>query len=385
MAQATGAHGERTPPPGGGSVRLELTVPAERPSRVVVGQGLAAPERADLVIADGRVLELHRARLGAAGELPCLALVGAETSKSFAVLERLLDGCAAAGLDRASRILAFGGGVTTDLAGLTAALYMRGIAWTAMPTSLLAQVDASVGGKTAVNLAAGKNLAGAFHPPAEVLVDTEVLATLPPLELRAGLGEVLKAAVLGARCEPGAADAGQPLLELLEATPAEALLAADPGLYAEVVAACVRHKADVVAADLFEAGPRKALNLGHTFAHAIEHTAGFGRIPHGVAVAAGLHLALAAAARVGLLADSQLAGRLDRLALGLGLPGAADPLADLERDFGLGLDRAARLAARAKDQKSRAGAARFVLPLSLGATELDVELEPSLVAGLLGA
>jgi len=346
-------------------------------SRVRVGRGLAVPAEVELVVADGRVLELHPDHPAANLTAPRVQVLGAEGTKSFAELERLLDACAAARLDRGARLLALGGGVTTDLAGLVAALYMRGIAWVAVPTTLLAQVDASVGGKTAINLAAGKNLAGAFHPPTEVLCDADFLATLPTLELRSGLGEVLKAALLGAQ------DEGTPLLDQLEAADPAALLAGDPGTFVPLVAACVAHKADVVRADLREAGPRKALNLGHTFAHAIEHAAGFGRIPHGIAVAAGLHLSLGAAARVGLLEDAQLVERTGRLATTLGLPGADSPLVDLERSFGVELDRGALLAAMALDKKGRAGVARFVLPRGLGATEFDVELEASLVSELL--
>jgi 3-dehydroquinate synthetase len=351
---------------------LDRRIEGSRPSRVRVGRGLlrVAPDLGGtLLVADGRVLELY-------GDLdtglPRLELVGAESSKSLGELERLLDGLAAAGLDRGSRLVALGGGVTTDLGGLAAALYMRGIDWVALPTTLLAQVDASVGGKTAVNLGAGKNLAGAFHPPSEVLVDPDVLATLAPREVASGLGEVLKAALLGAHTP-----AERPLLELLEEAPTAALLDPDPDLMVEVVGACVAHKADVVEGDLREAGPRKALNLGHTFAHAIERTAGFGRIPHGVAVTAGLHLALATASRLGLLTEPELPGRLDALTARLGLPGRADPLGDLVRAWGAPLATADLLAAMGLDKKGHAGRPRLVLPRSLGVVELAVEVAPA--------
>ena len=375
--------------------RLDRTIapPGEPPSRVRVGRGLAtgAAPSGGLVVVDERVLALHGLP-AALGDLPRLEVVGGEATKSFAELERLLEGCAAAGLDRGSRLVAVGGGVTTDLAGLAAALYMRGIAWTAVPTTLLAQVDASVGGKTAIDLAAGKNLCGAFHAPGEVLVDPAYLATLPRGELLSGLGEVLKAAVLGARA-PGA---GTPLLDLLEGAPTEALLGPDPDLMTELVVACVDHKADVVAGDPREAEAepggapasplptsRKTLNLGHTFGHALELVGGYGRVPHGVAVAAGLHLALAAAARLDRLQQPHLVDRLDALCARLGLPGAATPVADVEAACDVVLDRARLVDAMALDKKGRAGTPRFVLPRAVGTASVGVELEPALLAELL--
>jgi len=363
------------------AVTLERRIPGPTPSRVLVGAGLgagmAAGEAGDLLVVDERVLELHDLPAPLA-DLPRLTVVGAEATKCFGELERLLEACASAGLDRGSRLVALGGGVTTDLTGLAAALYMRGIRWTAVPTTLLAQVDASVGGKTAIDLVAGKNLAGAFHPPADVLVDPAYLTTLPRLELLSGLGEVLKAALLGAETT-----GGLPLLGLLEETPTDALLTAEPGAMGEVIAACIEHKAGVVERDPREADERKSLNLGHTFGHAIELVAGFGRIPHGIAVTAGLHLALAAAARTGLLAEAALPGRLDAMTDSLGLPGAASPIADLELAFELTLDRAALARAMALDKKGRAGRPRFVLPRRLGDVELDAELEPALLDELL--
>ena len=357
----------------------ERVIAGQPPSRVRVGRLLAEElvPTGDLLVVDRRVLELHELPTALAG-LPRHEVVGEEATKCFSELERLLDAIAAAGLDRGSRLVALGGGVTTDLAGLAAALYMRGIAWTAVPTTLLAQVDASVGGKTAIDLTAGKNLAGAFHPPTDVVVEPGYLATLPRLELLSGLGEVLKAAVLGARATDGA-----PLLELLEQTSTEDLLTAEPDLYGAIVTACIAHKADVVEADPREGGARKALNLGHTFGHAIELVAGYGRIPHGVAVAAGLHLALAAASRVGLLEHEDLAARLGTLTTRLELPGAGDPLGDLERAFDLPLDRPALADAMALDKKVHAGRPRFVLPRGLGEVALDVELDPALLSSLL--
>ncbi|MDH5493925.1 MAG: 3-dehydroquinate synthase, partial [Myxococcales bacterium] len=306
--------------------------------------------------------------------LPRTELTPGEASKSMAGLEALLSDFAEAGLDRRSRVLAFGGGVTSDLAGLAAALFMRGIAYVTAPTTLLAQVDASVGGKTAVNLPAGKNLVGAFHQPEQVLIDTRLLATLSTEEWRSGLGEALKAALLGARLADG-----RLLFELLESHAADFaargvatdVATRDIALLSQIVHACVAHKAAIVTADFTERGPREQLNLGHTFAHAIEHVARFGRVPHGVAVATGLALALDLAASEGRLEDPDLPTRTASLARKLGLPAS---LADLEAELGSPFDATALEAAMRRDKKARDGAPRFVLPIALGrwcATEVE--------------
>lgn len=309
-----------------------------------------------LIVVDQRVSQLYGQSLASLGDVPTVVLPRGEVSKSFAELERVLGACAEAGLDRHSRLLAFGGGVTSDLTGLAAALYMRGIDFACAPTTLLAQVDASVGGKTAINLSQGKNLAGCFHQPSEVFIDTRLLTTLDEHEWRSGLGEVLKAAVLGARVDDGA-----PLFDWLEST--SDLDARDPETAATMVAACVRFKADVVAADFTERGPREQLNLGHTFAHAIEHTAGFGVVPHGTAVAAGIAMALEMAAREDILTDKDLPARTAALAQRLGLP---TNLADIEAQLGAPLDPAQMLAATALDKKSKAGTPRYILPRAIG-------------------
>ena len=372
----------------------EIRVETHPPSSVrILAGGLAdeleargaAPHAIDYVVADAHVLSLHLDALGPLASLPRTELAPGEASKSMAGLEALLSDFAAAGLDRRSRVLAFGGGVTSDLAGLAAALYMRGIAYVTAPTTLLAQVDASVGGKTAVNLPAGKNLVGAFHQPEQVLIDTRLLATLPTDEWRSGLGEVLKAALLGARLADGTL-----LFELLEGRYRTRFIAThltvpnlvrhrqvcgdEPGSVpplSQIVHACVAHKAAIVTADFTEHGPREQLNLGHTFAHAIEHVAGFGRVPHGVAVATGLALALDLAAREGRLEDPDLPTRSASLARKLGLPAS---LAELEAELGLPFDPAALEAAMRRDKKARDGAPRFVLPIALGrwcATEVE--------------
>ena len=321
------------------------------------------------VVADERALELHAARLGSLSSAARVILPRGEAAKTWGVLERALDELAAARLDRRSAVVTFGGGATNDLGGLAASLYMRGIAVVHCPTTLLAQVDAAVGGKTAVNLRAGKNLAGTFHQPRAVLCDTEVLATLDAGELASGLGEIVKSAMLGATG----------LLERIERD-ARRLVCGDAQALAAAVEACVRLKADVVARDEREGGPRKQLNLGHTFAHAIEHAAGYGRIPHGVAVAVGIALALEAARSLGRLEDQALPARLRGLLDALGLPSS---LSELRRTSGAALDPGDLARAMQLDKKSEQGALGLVLPRAIGRIDLDVRPPAGLVESLL--
>lgn len=358
-----------------GATIARVTVGGASPYEVAIGPGVlagvarAAGEASALaVVADEAVAPLHARRLGAAGEAPLLLAAG-EATKSFARLEALLEALAERRLDRRACLVALGGGATCDVVGLAASLYLRGVAVVHCPTTLLAQVDASVGGKTAVNLRAGKNLAGTFHAPRAVLADTETLATLPARELASGLGEVVKSALVG----------DGELLALLERE-APRLLARDPALLALVVERCVRVKAAVVAADEREQGERRVLNLGHTFAHALEHAAGYGVLPHGIAVGTGLALALAAAARAGVLEDADLPGRVGRLLERLGLfPG----LDALRRAFGVPLPRERVVAAFAADKKGARGSPLFVLPRRTGALATDVPLAPELLDALL--
>ncbi|MDP8916396.1 MAG: 3-dehydroquinate synthase, partial [Pseudomonadota bacterium] len=284
------------------TIRVEL---AGRGYDVRVGRGLldgAGAEIAPLlkrprlaVVADAAVAGLHWTRLrdgllagGVESEL--ITVPPGEGSKSFAELERLCGRLLDLGLDRGDAIAAFGGGVVGDLAGLAAAIYKRGVDFIQIPTTLLAQVDSSVGGKTAIDTQHGKNLIGAFHQPRLVLADTAVLATLPARELRAGLAEVIKAALIE--------DAD--LFAALERD-AAAVLALQPGPLAAAVARSVRIKAAIVAEDEHETGGRRALlNLGHTFGHALEAEAGYEGLLHGEAVALGCALAFRFSAAQGL-------------------------------------------------------------------------------------
>lgn len=309
------------------------------------------------VLSDGRVTGLHAAKLAGFGDTPWIQVPEGEAGKTFDVLERVLGEMAQAGLDRSSVLITLGGGAVSDVGGLAASLYARGIGVLHCPTTLLAQVDASVGGKTAVNLEAGKNLAGTFHQPRAVFADVDTLTTLDAEQRRSGFGEVVKTALLGAEGLADTLDAGAHELE-------------------PIVAACVRLKARVVAADEHEGGTRKQLNLGHTFAHAIEHVAGYGAVPHGVAVGVGLALALEASRRTGRLEDADLVARATGWLRALELPAS---LAEL----GVELPAEALADAMRLDKKGHHCAPRFVLPRALGAVELDVELEPALLAEIL--
>ena len=238
-----------------------------------------------IVVTDKQVWQAQGQRLvsglGAVEPIPLILPVG-ESSKSWTALADVVDRLLALGIERGDHIVAFGGGVIGDLAGFAAAIVKRGCQFIQMPTTLLAQVDSSVGGKTAINVAAGKNLVGAFHQPALVLIDPAVLATLPDRQLRAGYAEVVKYALIE--------DA--PFFAWLE-TNAPAVLAREPAALHHAIATAVAGKVRIVAADERETSGRRALlNLGHTFGHALEAEAGFSdRLLHGEAVAAGVMLA----------------------------------------------------------------------------------------------
>lgn len=356
--------------------RSTVRIDTEPPYSVHVGPGalgelrpLTSGRPSWALVADRRVAELHGARVPA-GCSARFELPAGEDCKELARLGEVLEGLAAAGLERGSLLVTLGGGATSDLGGLAAALYLRGVDFVACPTTLLAMVDAAVGGKTAINLGAGKNLAGAFHQPRAVLADLETLATLPATEWRSGLGEVAKTWLV-------AGDGLEPALDALGPRPPGE--GTDWGALGELIAACVAAKARVVAADEREAGPRKALNLGHTFGHAIERAAGYGRVPHGVAVAVGLVLATEYAARVGLLEDPELPARLARRLAAWGLPRG---LGELRGGAGP-LEPGRLLAAMGSDKKNARGRVRLVLPRRAGELALDVEAEEALLLELL--
>lgn len=275
---------------------------------------------------------------------PVLTLEAGEESKSLGNFGRALDFLAVNKIDRGGVLVAIGGGVIGDLAGFAAASYLRGIAFIQVPTTLLAMVDSSVGGKTGINLSAGKNLAGAFHQPAAVYISTGVLRTLPAREFAAGMAEVIKYGLLGDKS----------LFEQLEKSPLGVASRELP----EIVHRCCAIKARIVEADERETakeGGRALLNLGHTFGHAVEKVAGYGAYLHGEAVAIGL----CAAARLSVKAGLLESGVIDRTAAVLAahrLPVRLDPA----------LPYAALRAAMGSDKKVRAGGLRFVLMRGIG-------------------
>ncbi|MCC6994091.1 MAG: 3-dehydroquinate synthase [Deltaproteobacteria bacterium] len=301
------------------------------------------------IVSDDVVAPLYLARLAAALPEPAVPVVipAGEPHKRMATLERMCEAFAAGGLDRRSLVLALGGGVVGDLAGFAAAVYMRGIAFAQLPTTLLAQVDASVGGKTAVDLDAGKNLVGAFHQPSFVLADVTTLASLPARERAAGLAEVVKTGLIGDAtlfelCETRAGD-------LTGAGAAAPSPAAQP-LWTELVARAVAVKAGVVSRDEREDGERAYLNLGHTVGHAIEAAAGYGPILHGEAVGLGLIAACRVGARLGITGPA-LEARVTAVLAALGLPTDLEPWLTPE------------VLARTGADKKRTGATlRYVVP-----------------------
>jgi 3-dehydroquinate synthase len=267
---------------------------------------LSAGKQRAYVVSSPEILKVWGNDLfdGFSTPLATLTVPSGETHKRMATVERLLEQLAEGGADRDSVLIAFGGGVLGDMTGFLAAIYMRGIRYVQVPTTLLAQVDSSLGGKTGVNLAAGKNLAGAFYHPLAVYADVSTLATLHSDELHSGLQEAIKAGIIR--------DAD--LFALLERE-RERVLAGDEEILSDVVAASVRVKADVVNADEHESGLRMILNLGHTLGHAIEAATEYKQLLHGEAVAWGMLAAIRIAAARGLVApeDSERMQNLIRV------------------------------------------------------------------------
>jgi 3-dehydroquinate synthase len=290
------------------------------------------------------------------GAVPRLVVEPGEEAKSLGGLGRVLDFLAGNRVDRGGILFVFGGGVIGDLGGFAAATYLRGIDFVQVPTTLLAMVDSSVGGKTGINIAAGKNLVGAFHQPRAVVIGTEVLATLPEREFAAGMAEVIKYGLL--------ADAA--LFAALEQAP---LTPRSEGLVA-VIRRCCELKAQVVETDereIAKEGGRALLNLGHTFGHAIEQVAGYGVYLHGEAVAIGLCAAARLSARLGHLSAAEVA-RVDAVVAAHGLPQRLRaPLAYRQL-----------AAAMARDKKVRGGLPRFVVLQRLGTAVTTDGVDPSL-------
>ena len=346
---------------------LSITGPGVAPYEVVIGRGLLARVAEQVkphvrgprlaVVTDETVADLHGAAvldaLAAGGiEADLLAVPAGEGSKTMGMLTGLLDQLLALGLDRKSTVMALGGGVVGDLAGLASALFMRGIPVIQAPTTLLAQVDSSVGGKTAVDTPHGKNLIGVFHHPRRVLADLDVLDTLPDRQMRAGAAEILKAAML----------ADGDFFDWLEGN-VEGVLARDPEPLEQAIARAVQIKADIVAEDPTEQGRRALLNLGHTFAHAIEVEAGYesDSVLHGEAVALGCVLAFRLSERLGRVSPEDVR-RVERLTALAGLPTEIEALGLFEAD--------ALIARMAGDKKSEGGVPVLILADAIGRAEV---------------
>ncbi len=336
---------------------FEIDTP-QRKYRAIVGRGVL--ERAGEHIPDrvGKVFVLttpdvwqpHCARLAAAltrHSHEILMFPGGEEKKRLSTVEALAEEMVRRGGDRASLVIAFGGGVVNDVGGFLAAVFMRGIPVLQIPTTLLAQVDAAIGGKTGVDLVSGKNLVGAFHQPIAVLIDPDVLATLPEREYRSGLFEILKCALLGSPS----------LFELLTVR-RDDVLARYPEAVEQMISECVRIKAEVVSADEKESGPRMVLNLGHTVGHALEAETGYTLFRHGEAVGFGLRAAAYLARRTGHLAETDASIILSAIEMYGPIPPFGDVTADALSQRLL------------MDKKNIRGQVHWVLPKRVGEVEI---------------
>ena len=283
---------------------------------------------------------------GASFQVQPVTIPPGEAHKTVETVKCIWDGFSEGGLERGSTVVALGGGVVVDLAGFAAATYMRGVVWVALPTSLLAMVDASLGGKTGADLPQGKNLVGAFHAPWLVLADPQTLKTLPEKELRSGLAEVVKHGVIG-----------DPDLFALCAQGWDAIVNWDA-----LVRRAMAVKIKIIQTDPFESGRRAALNLGHTIGHGVELASGY-RLRHGEAIAIGMVAEARLAERLGL-AEAGLAKGIAACLRGLGLPTEIPP----------DLDRQTTLRAMSVDKKKSKGQVRFSLPVRIGEVQVGVEV-----------
>ena len=341
------------------TLRVEL---GSRSYPVLIGQGLLRERalfeqhlraRDLLVVSNTAVAPLYLDALQS-GLQPrrviATILPDGESHKTLATVARILDVLVANRLGRDCAVVAFGGGVVGDMAGFAAATYQRGVAFVQVPTTLLAQVDSSVGGKTGVNHPGGKNLIGAFHQPAVVVADTSTLSTLPPRELRAGLAEVIK---YGLICDAA-------FFAWLEAH-IDALLAGDPAALAHVIRRSCEIKADIVGRDEREHGDRALLNLGHTFGHAVEAATGYSEWLHGEAIGAGLVMAARMSQESGYLT----AGELERVTGLVARAGLPTHISSVKPDAALDHMRI--------DKKVQAGRIRLVLLRGIGSAFVTAE------------
>ena len=319
---------------------------AEHLRELRVGRRVALVSSPEIIRLHGKPVADHLREGGF--EVAIVEVPDGEAAKRLAVAERCWDALLEAGLDRTSTVIALGGGAVGDVAGFTAATYMRGVNFVQLPTTILAQVDASSGGKTAIDHPQAKNLIGAFHQPRLVIVDPQTIDTLPERDFRSGLAEVVKHGVV--------LDAAY--FALLERE-AAAILARDPAIIEEVIGGSCRLKASVVERDALEADLRAVLNYGHTLGHALEAASGYGRWTHGEAVAIGMVGEARLARRRGLASEETVARQV-RLLEKLGLPVHA-PDTDID----------AVLAAITRDKKSKDGRVPFVLAPEIGAFRVE--------------
>jgi 3-dehydroquinate synthase len=344
--------------------QFEVSTPQRTYAAVVERGGIARlPEFLTagkiFVVTTRDVLELHGSRLrNALGDrsFETLIFAGSEENKRCSHVERMAEEMAELGADRSSIVIAFGGGIVTDLAGFLAAIFMRGVPVIQIPTTLLAQVDAAVGGKTGANLTAGKNLIGAFHQPLAVLIDPAVLETLPEREYRAGLYEIVKTGVI----------ASEPLFRLLSERTSE-VLAQNAAVVDHIVAESVRIKAEVVSADERENGLRKILNFGHTFGHSLEAETRYTRFLHGEAVSWGMRAA------TWLARDLRMLDEADGEAILMVLD-RYGPIPSLAGVRAEALQR--RLV---KDKKTIQSRVHFVLPVRIGEVVVRADIADGLV------
>ena len=346
--------------------------------RICVGQGLLPrtgslvsgifPSGAKLMIVSQKNLKPYCETIAASlrkkgFEVSTHMLPDGEIAKSGAELFRLSHGLLAKGFERKDGIVAVGGGVVSDLAGFAASVYLRGIRYANVATTLLAQVDSAIGGKTAIDLQEGKNLMGSFWPPALVISDVSVLRSLPLRELSASMGEVVKYGVIRDRA----------LFDLLEKY-GKKILRKDLKIIEKTVLACVKIKAGVVSRDEFETkGERAILNYGHTFAHGIEGALGYHGLVHGEAVAIGMMMAAQLAAELGLCSE-ELPWRQMRLLVSLKLPISI-------KKFNLAA--AVILKAMMTDKKKSQGTLRFILPRKIGKVTVEKNISPEILRKIL--
>ncbi len=350
-------------PPRGYDILIEEGLLARAPGMIAALPGPASGEPCVLVCdktVEGLYGGAFHEGLTRAGVRADIAVIPpGEKAKTLAFAERLLEAFAGAGLTRKGLVIALGGGVTGDLAGFAAGVYMRGTAFVQVPTTLLAQVDSSVGGKTGVNLGPRKNYCGVFVQPLAVYADPRTLSSLPEDEYRSGLAEAAKYGIM--------ADAV--LFDFLDEN-AAAVLGRDMGALTHIVERCLSIKARIVAADERESGPRMLLNYGHTFGHAFESLSGYA-LSHGEAVALGMRAAARLAASMGMCPKGEAARQealLDRLGLGLSRPR---------------LSAAQAHAAMARDKKATARGLPFILPRSTGRAEIVRDVSPKLAMAAL--